>query len=567
MNRKRTYKRKSDANASAAGVAAVARALKARVYNDEKARAMVNAIGAASSLGSLDAAGAPVPFSSAAFNATKARQLAKYNGIGTYTGRGGFWSDVGGKVMDVFGGGMGDLGKAGRSIGSAADDILGRFAGAAKGNIMGHGMYTGRGAYLPASNSIVDGGGSNAPLFGGNMATIQITHREFLTDIYGPAAGNSFNVQTYNINPALSGTFPFLSQIACNYDEYTFDQLIFSYKSTTTDIGSSTTGQCGTVIQCVNYNASAAPFQDKGLMMEYFGAVSSKVTEPALCGVECDPQQNAGPSILYTRANPVIVGQDLKTYDLGTYQLAVANSPAQYANNPIGELWVDYTVTLRKPKLFTSRGLEIDRDYFLNRTSLTPNDWFGVSGSSNWLVAQQNNIGCLVEPGVQYVYNTATVSSLIPPVQTRSTAGGCSFTIPASFNGNLKVTVNCVGTSAASLAFPDPVLLGNITAISDLYPAAVSLRLNVPNATQSIYILDIYVRQASAISWDGRAATTGSITGGNNIISFGGMAGITITSACVSIDQYQPLGGLTGISKTNDRVVWVNTSGVVTIPV
>ena len=77
-----------------------------------------------------------------------------------------------------------------------------------------------------------------------------------------------------------------------------------------------------------NYNASSPPFSDKATMMEYAHAMSAKTTEHMTHGVECDPSKLGGSERKYIRTNPVVPSQDLKTYDHGLFQLAVANSPA-----------------------------------------------------------------------------------------------------------------------------------------------------------------------------------------------------------------------------------------------
>ena len=557
------YKKRKGMAPEKAGVQAFNKAVTARLYNHRKAQAIIDAIDTAKHLASVD--GKPFGDGLAMQNNAIERR-ARMTGVGMYTGHGGYFADIGNKIGDTFGGGWGgDMAKAGRNIGGVADAIFGR--------MKGRGMYTGHGDYH--KNSIIDSGGDNAPLFGGDVNSVCLTHREYLTDIYGPPAGNSFLVQSYAINPALAQSFPFLSQIACNYDEYEFVQLIYSYKSTTTDIGNSTTGQCGTVIQAVNYNAAQPVFQDKGIMMEYFGAVSCKVTENSQCGVECDPALNAGDAVKYTRANPVIPSQDLKTYDVGTYQLAVANSPSAYANLPIGELWVDYRVILRKPKLFTTRGLEIDRDMFFTSKSLSSatmsgSNWFGVSGNTGFLSAQQNNIGCRILPGYQFFYSGTT-----NPIQSATTTSGCSIIIPAAFNGNLRVTVMLGGTNLGGLIgnAQVPTFLGNISLIQDIYDEGGTLPStswngsNIAN-TQAILIFDVYVKQASAINYQ---PGSGIYTGGDNIISIDYIPGIVTAAvpivASISIEQYQPLGGLSGLTKTSDRVVFVNAGGNVTVPV
>ena len=449
-------------------------------------------------------------------------------------------------------------------------------ASAAAGPYGGAGLYTGHGAYVH-SNNLVDGVGGDmihrrgvpsAQSVGDETGAIVVTHREYITDIFGPPAGVAFNNQTYNLNPGLEGTFPFLSQIACNYDEYEFVQVVWEYRSTTTDIGNSSTGQCGTVIMCTNYNAAAAPFPDKGIMMEYAHAHSCKVTEHMVHGVECDPHKMALSGCKYTRSSPVITNQDIKTYDLGLFQLAVANSPPAYANLPIGELWVQYSVVLRKPKLFSTRGLDVDKDEFVanSLSTLSANNWFGVAGSSNWLEAQQNNIGVQVLPGTQYAYSGTTT-----PTQLVSTGAGCSLIIPAGYNGNLRISIDLTGTVIATT--PPPVLLGNINLVSDLYygPAAnpaSSQSIIASGQLTSSLVFDIYVRQATGIAYSlGTVFPNGSAySGGNNIISFGGIGATTVTYASIQVEQYQPLGGILGLNTTLARVPFVNQSNVQVIP-
>jgi len=320
---------------------------------------------------------------------------------------------------------------------------------------------------------------------------------------------------------------------------------------------------------CTNYNAAAAPFADKGIMMEYAHAQSCKVTEHMVHGVECDSKKNAGSPILYTRSSPVVVNQDIKTYDLGNFQLAVANSPPAYANLPIGEIWVQYMVKCRKPKLFSSRGLDVDKDEFLsnNLNPMTGALWFGVVNNILFLAAQQNNIGCLVVPGTQYAYSGTT-----SPVQTATTGTGCSVLIPSGYNGNLRVTVIISGTTPNA---PNLTVLGNITLISDLYQFTGAgdpiTQVTIASATSAIGVYDIYVRQATGIAYSaGSVFSNGTAySGGNSILSFGTSAAAAVTFSSIQIEQYQPLGGINGLNSStgsSSRVLFTNQQGVVVIP-
>ena len=228
----------------------------------------------------------------------------------------------------------------------------------------------GSGAYSNAqgvvSSDNIDGGmGSDVPIFSNGPNTITVSHREYVSDVYAPNSAAVFSNQTYSLNPGLVQTFPWLAQVAGNYEEYTFKQLIWTFKSNVTDFVSSN-GQVGTVTMAVQYNANDQPFPTKQDAMEYDGAVSGKVSEKAiLCGVECDPAQNSGSAGKYCRPGPVAAGEDIKTFDLGTLNFMVSNTPPQFNNQALGELWVSYTVELRKPKFLATRGLAIQRDVFV----------------------------------------------------------------------------------------------------------------------------------------------------------------------------------------------------------
>jgi hypothetical protein len=110
-------------------------------------------------------------------------------------------------------------------------------------------------------------------------------------------------------------------------------------------------------------------------------------------GVECDPRQSAiSGSGLYCRASPQKPGEDLKTYDLGVFSLAVSGTPTSFANQPIGELWVEYTFKMRKPKLFTGIGSGVSTDIYYGSGTFSVDNWMGTQ----ILTAQQNNIQTLL---------------------------------------------------------------------------------------------------------------------------------------------------------------------------
>jgi len=344
------------------------------------------------------------------------RMYRKYRGRGLYGGSGGFFSDLWDKTRG--------------HLGAAFKEVAPKWAGNALSGLETFGKAQGWGGYdtgepATVNNDIVDGGaGLNVPQFesgGGEMGTICISHREYVADVFGPETAGTFQNLTYGLNPALPGTFPWLSQVAANYEEYTIKQLIFTFRTTVTDFVASN-GQVGTILMATQYNANDAPFQSKQDMMEYAGAVSAKVSQQVHAGVECDPAQLSGSAGKYTRSGPVPPGEDIKTYDLGTLNVATSNTPAGFNNQAVGELWVSYTVELRKPKFFVTRAQQLLTDVFQGNIAVADN-----INQVPWAVGQQNRIGGQL---------CTEFGALYPPAVNR-----LYYVFPATFSGNVEVAM------------------------------------------------------------------------------------------------------------------------------
>ncbi|AYP28853.1 MAG: coat protein [Circoviridae sp.] len=340
-----------------------------------------------------------------------ARELSGWRGKGLYHGR-GFYKGFGGDVGQWIGNKVG-LGGLGRALGTAGA------------------KFTGFGDYV--GNDAVGGAGvehtvpSFAPVNDG-MGNTVVTYREYMCDIYGP--DTAFGIQTFALNPGIEATFPFLSQIACNYEEYEMKQCMFTFKSNIAPIGSSTSGQVGEVIMATNYNAAAPAFRDKSTMLQSALSMSARATESQVHGVECDPTKLSGSVGKYVRNGPVTVDEDLKTYDHGLFQVAVTGIPSEYKNQPIGELWCSYTVHLRKPRKYSALGFAIGRDSFAMTSAragatidISGRDLLGVAAGLT-MYGQQNSIGCKL---AAIDWDGLTTTALV--------------TIPASYAGRLRLAV------------------------------------------------------------------------------------------------------------------------------
>jgi len=352
-----------------------------------------------------------------------ARKNLRYYGRGLYTGRGSFWGDAWNAAKsgwEATSGARGMLGEAARSGTFGA-------TGVALGNVS---KMLGTGAYI--SNDLVNqgqGGPDGVPSFSApSDQGVILSNSEFVSDVYGPESAAQFQNLTFDVNPGLFKTFPWLSQVAANYEEYELKQLIFTYKPTITDFVS-TNGQVGSVIMATQYNVADAPFTNKQDMMHYAGSMATKVSQGMLHGVECDPNKNSGSPGKYIRSGEILVGQDQTTYDLGVLNIAICNTPAEFNSQALGELWVSYTVCLRKPKFYVAEGSAIVQD----KLYLLPPSPTTSANINNMKVypAQQNRIGgqLFTVGGNPYIFG---------------------YTFPATTQGTFKVRVKLFQNTAGS---------------------------------------------------------------------------------------------------------------------
>lgn len=399
-----------------------------------------------------------------------------------------------------------------RRLGNIGLDALER-------KLSGRGLYTGRGRY----NTLIEGSNDPAMKMSGTMDETEgviYTHKEYIGDIFGPAT-TSFTNQSYDINPGLSENFPWLSQVAANYDEYEMMQCVFEYKSTI-DASTVSNGQTGTIIIATQYNTDAEPFSAKDQMMQYHGGQSGRLIDDLSHGVECDPYKNAGSAIKRVRTGPLDQAiNDREDYDQGRLEVAINNCPTIFANQAIGELWVYYTVKLLKPKLGTNRGESIQQALFAcNEPGLT--DPFGTS--INTLLKGLNSLNVQV---------------------TRPLSNQTIFTFPAYFSGVVFMLLRAEGGgltgqwASSALGFS-----GNVRLMTNLYAAGTAVSdsptfLHVENQT-----LFFYLKIKSA---------TGGVANAINIPS---NFGTSITQTYCQILEVKDMS----ISNVNDQPKWFNTN-------
>lgn len=328
----------------------------------------------------------------------------------------------------------GAFGKTGRLLGAAAGGYLGGPVGAAIGSKVGGlahyiGKIFGSGDYVASppveSNSVLS---PQIPTFSSGTTSIRVKHREFLGDVYSSSTANSFDVNSYRINPGLVQSFPWLSDVCGgSFQQYRLNGCVYEFRSMSNDGGATTNLTTGSVVMCTDYDSADAPFTSKQQMENTEFGVSCKPQSNMIHAIECAPQLTSV-SEKYIRAYANPSGTDIRLYDMGRFYIATNGFQGTSVN--CGELWVSYDITLMK-------AIEQPPAY------LTPFSQFNLIG-----VDATHALGT----------SQTTVVNQIPVTITYD-AGTAYVILPSDLQTNSKYSIyyGIFGTSTASVATISPV--------------------------------------------------------------------------------------------------------------
>lgn len=249
--------------------------------------------------------------------------------------------------------------------GSALGNLIGQSsAGGAAGRSLGATIsrWLGAGDYTVTSNSLVQrtlNGSDAIPMMHKDGQSIIVRHKEYLGEIRG---SQSFKVQqAYSLNPGLQYTFPWLSGIAAQFQEYSFKGAVFHYVPTSGNAVSSTNPALGSVMLQTSYRASDTDPVNKLELLNEYWATEAVASEACVHPIECAPSENPFKT-QYIRTGLVPAGDNALFYDLGRTVVATSGQAAD--GNVVGDLWITYEVELRKPVVYSSTNSAIQSARF-----------------------------------------------------------------------------------------------------------------------------------------------------------------------------------------------------------
>ncbi len=248
------------------------------------------------------------------------------------------------------------LGAALRALGSLGGGAVGGLVGlpaggASVGSSLGAALskWLGSGDYSVANNTIVKQSlkaSSSIPVMHDSGQSVTIRHREYLGEI---TSSTGFSVYgAFELNPGNSRTFPWLSSIASNFQEYKFKGIVFHYIPTSGSAISASSAPLGSVMMQTSYRVTDAPPASKVALLNEYNANESIPSECFAHPIECDPKENPF-AVQYVRNGDVPAGDNKMMYDLGVTYLATNGQLTSAAI--LGDLWITYEVELKKPIL------------------------------------------------------------------------------------------------------------------------------------------------------------------------------------------------------------------------
>jgi hypothetical protein len=238
----------------------------------------------------------------------------------------------------------------GSAIGSATygveGGIIGSSAGEILGNLFGWGDYQAAPVNYEVANNTTVGFvtpmAAQIPMMHTEDGNCRVRKREYIGDV---SMTNAFTTSYYLLNPVNATTFPWLSKLAVNFEQFKFLGLTFGFRSLTANaLGVAGSPGMGSITILTQYDVLDTPVFNKQQANNALFATSSKPSENMLHPVECDPNQTPNQP-LYTGVNEIAVS-DLRLNTLGYTTVCSTGAASTYV---AGELWVTYDVMLYKP--------------------------------------------------------------------------------------------------------------------------------------------------------------------------------------------------------------------------
>jgi len=379
-------------------------------------------------------------------------------------GKGGYFGDLWHKYRGYVPRAIGGIGGM-----MAGNPRAGWDMGAQASKLIGWGAYRktparrlrGRGAYLADAPTVSAG----EIMYKGNVPSmhsagengVRITHKEIIGIINSTT---SFNVSAYEINPGINTSFPWVSGIAKNFQQYDINGLCFTFKPTCSDaISSATISAMGSITMSNDQNVyGSAPTSTISMLQSQF-AVSGKPSTEILMPIEED-KRNGGKMTnhLLIRTGAVPTGATRQFYDDCVVYIATDGNGV--AGTQLGQLFVSYDITFYNPVQLQAGSNTLSAKCQIGFVS-SPNP---LGGSKVDFTPMFDNIGLTWSDSstlnisignegyflIELIYFTASGASTAPAINVIDASTGASLIVADQFGPSINLGYAKVPTAGAT---------------------------------------------------------------------------------------------------------------------
>jgi len=293
---------------------------------------------------------------------------------------------------------------------------------------------------------------------------IRVNNMEYIAELNGSV---NFVANSFTIQPGNGAVFPWLSNLATMYESYTFEKLMFHFKTEK----SSSAG--GTVLMAVDYDASDAGPLNKQQLMTYKGAVR---TQPwANVSLVCPASDTQKIKQRYVNFGVIPSNTDQKLYNVGNLYVCTQGCAD---TTVLGELYVEYTVVFRTPQYDANAWASAGSNLSTGTTGITAARVLGTAPALNTL-ASGLAITYDTNTGAIGFGSTGTYLVVLQTTVGAATTGTLGLTLTG---GSTATSPNTV-TSAASTISTFTVKILNVgdtltcSGFTYTTPTAASLRI------------------------------------------------------------------------------------------
>jgi hypothetical protein len=300
-------------------------------------------------------------------------------------------------------------------------------------------------------------------LHGTKPGSIRVQRVEYLGELNAAATAGAFIINSYNINPGISLTFPWLANLAAKFEKYFIHSLRIECCPR---VASTTPG--GNYIAC-DYDAGDIAPLAKNTLFQLGTYADAQAWEKLSVSLNKGKLNSSSPHH-FVRTGPLAANLDIKTYDCGIFFVATDATPVSVNTGTGGsasyslpiflaDVYIEYDIELIEP----SDALGSQLNYWQNTAASVVSTDFQLSGTNTVIynldaaVAVQLNSGYMLyfyAPGTWQVSLTLKVntSSGTTGIVSANT-GGTSAGTPTGFITNANYEVCSSSSSGGTSAY------------------------------------------------------------------------------------------------------------------